>query len=265
MAAGGGAQAAGPQPLDIQVQPGAFGRVSAADITAVLQSAADEVWRYCPDIHLAGIDVYGRGDHPQTDFRRTARGRIAVGLSAHDAFWTQYSFQFAHEFCHVLANYSNGRQPARDPRPANFWLEESLCETASLFTLEAMARSWRNDPPYPAWRSYAPWFQAYVGQRLARREYHLPAGVAFPDWFRVNEAALRRNPTMWGRNTIIATQLLPLFQAGPRGWEAVAFLHRGAPGANQSLAQYLSGWRSHSPGKLHPFIERVAAVFGVKL
>jgi hypothetical protein len=31
-------------------------------------------------------------------------GRIAIGLAAQDTHLTQYSFQFAHEFCHALAN-----------------------------------------------------------------------------------------------------------------------------------------------------------------
>jgi hypothetical protein len=270
LAAGSGAQAAGShshqaKPPDIQVQAGAFGRASNADITVVLKSAAGEIWQYCTDIQLAGIDVYRRDDHPQTDLKRTPGGRIAVGLSAHDTFWAQYSFQFAHEFCHVLANCSDSNGPAGRPPRANFWLEESLCETASLFTLKAMDRSWRSDPPYPAWRSYAPSFQAYVERRLAGRGYQLPPGVPFAVWFRANESALRRNPASWGRNTIIASQLLPLFEADPRGWEAAAYLNRGAHGADQSLAQHFSEWRSQTPEELRPFVRRLAAVFAVSL
>lgn len=265
-----GAQAAGSvpahrKPLDIQVQAGAFGFAGVADITAVLQSAGGELWRYCPDLHLDGIDVFRRRDHPQTALKRTPRGRIAVGLSAHDTYWAQYSFQFAHEFCHVLANYGENQQTVRPPPQANFWLEESLCETASLFTLAAMERSWRTDPPYPVWQSYAPWFRAYVDKRIAAAGFHLPPGLPFPVWFRANEPALRRNPAMWGGDTIVALQLLPLFQADPRGWEAVAYLNRGSPRDNQSLVDHLRQWRSQAPAELRPFIARLAAVFAVRL
>src|SRR5690242_2395018 len=96
-----------PKSLDIHVQADGFGRASSADITAVLQSAANELWRHCPRTQLAGIDVYHRADHPQIDFKRKPNGRIAIGLTAQDTHWAQYSFQFAHEFCHTLANYSN--------------------------------------------------------------------------------------------------------------------------------------------------------------
>src|SRR5213076_2579399 len=141
--------------IDIRVQAGGFGGASAADVTAVLQSAAGELSRYWPGTQLPSIDVYHRADHPQTDSRRGAGNWIAVGLTARDNHWAQYSFQFAHEFCHALANYSNSSRPlVRYPRHANLWLEESLCETASLFALRAMGRSWETDPPYPVWRGY---------------------------------------------------------------------------------------------------------------
>jgi len=169
-----------PKPLDIHVHPGGFGRASPADITAVLQSAGSELWRHCPRARLDGIDVYHRTDHPQIDFKRTPSGRIAIGLAAQDTYWAQYSFQFAHEFCHALVNFSNNpRQLVRYPPNANLWLEESLCETASLFTLRAMSRSWRIAPPYPAWRGYAPWLNVYAEQRLALPEHHLPTGTPF--------------------------------------------------------------------------------------
>ena len=254
------------KPLDIQVQPGGFGRASPADITAVLRSAGSEIWKYCPRTQLDGIEVYRRTDHPQTDFKRTLSGRISIGLATKDTHWAQYSFQFAHEFCHALANYGNNPlRSVRYQRHANLWLEEGLCETASLFALRAMSRSWRTAPPYPAWRGYAPWLNDYVEQRLALPEHLLPAGTSFLVWFHKNQAALRRNSDMRDRNTIIAIQLLPIFEAEPRGWEAVAFLNRGSSNAEESLAQHLAEWRAQCPRNLRPFVTRLAKVFAVKL
>src|SRR5712691_6185214 len=177
--------------IDIRVQAGGFGGASASDIHVVLQSAVGELSRYWPRTQLPRIDVYHRADHPQTDSRRGARNQIAIGLTARDNHWAQYSFQFAHECCHALINYSNDDQElARDRSYANLWLEESLCETASLFTLRALSRSWLIAPPYGTWRDYAPWFATYAEERLALPEHHLPAGTSFVDWFRANEPAL---------------------------------------------------------------------------
>lgn len=253
-------------PLNIDVQAAGFGKVSAADITAVLESAASEIWRYCPRTQLPGIEVYPQSKHPQTNFEREPNGRVAIGLTARNTSWAQYGFQFAHEFCHTLANFSNNPQRfVRYPRHANSWLEESLCETASLFTLRAMSRSWRTAPPYPAWRAYAPWLNAYVEQRLALPEHRLPAGTPFLVWFNESEPALRLNPAIRDRNTIIAIRLLPLFEAEPRGWAALTFLNRDFPHSNQSLARHLAKWRSQCPEELRPFLKRLAAVFAVKL
>jgi len=254
-----------PRELDIRVQANGFGNVSSHDISALLQSAASEIWRYCPQTQLPGIDIYHRTDHPQTDLRRTPSGRIAIGLTAADTHWAQFAFQFGHEFCHTLANYANdpGRL-VRYPPQANFWLEESLCETASLFTLRAMSRSWQTVPPFASWRNYAPWLNAYAEQRLTRPEHQLPAGKPFSVWFQEHQAALRRNPTMRDWNTIIATQLLPLFETEPRGWQTVTFLNRGLHTADDSLSKHFAKWHSQCPADLRPFVARLAAVFAVK-
>jgi hypothetical protein len=252
------------RPINIRVQAGGFGVASAADITAVLQSAAGELCRYWPRTQLPRIDVYHRPDHPQTDSRRAAGNRIAIGLTARDTHWAQYSFQFAHECCHALINYSNNeRGQGRDRRYANLWLEESLCETASLFTLRALSRSWLIAPPYAAWRDYAPWFSAYAQERLALPEHHLPAGTSFVVWFRANEPALRRDSIRRDRNTIVATQLLPIFEKEPRGWGALAFFSR-AGNRNQSLSELFTKWRSGCPRELHRFVTKLAAVFEVE-
>jgi len=250
------------RPINIRVQARAFGVASAPDIDAVLQSAAGELSRYWPRTQLPSIDVYHRTDHPQTDSIRAAGNRIAIGLTARDNHWAQYSFQFAHEFCHALANYSNSSRPlVRYPRHANLWLEESLCETASLFTLRAMGRSWQTDPAHSAWREYAVWLNSYAEERLALAKHRLSPGTPFSIWFRENQSVLRRSPTERSRNTIIATKLLPIFEAEPRGWEALAFLNSASINPKSSLTQYLARWRSRCPQGLRSFVTKVEAVF----
>jgi hypothetical protein len=255
-----------PRRLDIQVEATGFGNVSSRDISALLQSAAGEIWWHCPQTQLSGIDVYHRTDHPQTDFKRTPSGRIAIGLTAEDTHWAQFAFQFGHEFCHTLANYANdARRLVRYPPQANFWLEESLCETASLFTLRAMSRSWQTAPPFPSWESYAPCLNAYAEQRLTRQEHQLPAGKPFSVWFQEHEGALRQNPMIRDWNTIIAIQFLPLFETEPRGWQAITFLNRGLHSANEPLSKHLAEWRTQCPAHLRPFVAKLAAVFAVRL
>ena len=251
---------------NINVQPAGFGKVSDADVRAVLNSAMSEILRYCTRAQLSDINVYHRTDHPQTNFARNSDAYVAIGLTAKSTYWAQYSFQFAHEFCHALANFSNHPQSSvRYLKHANFWLEESLCETASLFTLRAMSRSWRKAPRYPAWRNYARWLDAYAEERIAMSSHQLPKGASFLAWFVANEPALRRNSASRDKNTIIAKQLLPVFESDPQAWEAVTFLNRASLDGNGSLRQYLRAWRSQCPPELRPFLDRLGAVFGQKL
>jgi len=251
-------------PFDISVHPGGFGRASTADISAVLRSAADELWQHCPNTHLAGIDVYHRTDHPQTDLRPGPSGRIAIGLTAQDTYWAQYSFQFAHELCHALANYSNNSPPlASYPNRSNLWLEESLCETASLFTLRAMSHTWTTAPPFPPWRDYAQWFSSYAKQRVGSRNHDLPLGTAFTAWFHANELVLRQSSARSDWNVIIAAQLLPIFEKEPRGWGALAFFHQ-ATTPNQSLRHCFTKWRARCPRESQHFVTKLAAVFEVE-
>jgi hypothetical protein len=249
------------QLISIRVQPGGFGGARAADITAVLQSTAGELFQYWPGTDLPRIDVYHRADRPQTDSRPAAGNRIAIGLTARDNHWAQYSFQFAHECCHALINCTNEERGSLRDRPyANLWLEESLCETASLFTLRALSRSWLIAPPYAAWRDYAPWLAEYADKRLALPEHHLPARTWFVVWFRANEPALRQDATRRDRNTIVAAQLLPIFEKEPRGWGALAFFRRPA-NPNQTLSRHFVDWRSSCPREFQQFITKLAAVF----
>ena len=82
-------------------------------------------------------------------------------------------------------------------------------------------------------------------------------------WFRANEPALRQDATRRDRNTIIAAQLLPIFEKEPRGWAALAFFRRAAD-RNQSLSQQFSKWRSSCPQELQRFVVKLAAVFEVE-
>src|SRR5438270_12435039 len=114
---------------DIAVQDGGWGASTAKEIRAIAFSAATEIARHCPHTRIGPIVVHHRDDHPQTAWERTPDGKIIVGLAARDRQCAQLAFQFAHEFCHVLATQSNEWQRTwrADGKP-NLWLEESFAE-----------------------------------------------------------------------------------------------------------------------------------------
>lgn len=254
------------EPLRIMIQEGGWGGAPTNNIRAVLLSAGGEIWKHCPHTKLDEIRVHRRNDYPQTNWERGKDGRIVIGLNTGELYWAQYAYQFAHEFCHALATHSGDwkKQWREDGKP-NHWLEESLCETASLFALRSMGRTWEKSPPYSNWKSFAPALTRYAQERLDEPKHKLPPDTKFHAWFRGEEASLRANSTQREKNGIIAAQLLPLFEAEPRGWEAVAFFNLGTRDKTLPLAAFLAEWRANSPAELRPFIAKVAGVFGVEL
>lgn len=236
-------------PPSIRALDGDWG-VPLDNVSAVLSTTADTLWRAAPDRELPPIVVRPDGG-PITLFERTPEGAVEIRLAVHGPHWSQIAFQFAHEFCHVLCNF----RPPADPR--HQWFEESVCETASLFALRRLAESWAASPPYPNWKTYAPAFRDYADERLKRAA--LPEGATFKDWFGRNIEALSKNAGDRERNLVVASMLLPLFEASPHHWAAVAFLNADAPA--DSFDQFLARWRDRSPPAHHAFIDRLAALF----
>lgn len=253
--------------LDMRIDPAGFGQARPEDIRAVVVSSADEIWKHCPNTQFdtPGFHIFHQDDTPITNFLRTDDNRIAIGLATHNNFWAQYAYQFAHEFCHALAGHSNDwRRVWRTPVYANKWLEESICETASLFSLRAMGQTWKTAAPYPNWRSFAPHLTDYAQKRLDEPKHRLPDGTAFLDWFHAHEAEVRAKATIREHNGVVASQLLPLFEAEPSGWEAMTAFNLGKRVPTKPLTEHFTEWKANARPEQRSFVEKVAAVFGVK-
>lgn len=260
------ARAADPPPaLDFVVEPDGFGNAGPADILAVTRSAAHEIFRHCATTRFRrGFRIIHDPRYPITHFAHSPDERIVIGLAVEGTYWARFAFQFAHEFGHALMDHSNDwRKPWHETKRANQWLAESLCETASLFSLRAMAKSWQTTPPYPNWRDYAPHLASYAKDRIDDPKHQLPAGKSFADWFAATESAQRKE---WTRenNTIIAKELLPLFEAEPAGWDALATIHLGRRDQQLTLQQFFADWRANSAANHHPFIDKLGSRFGIK-
>lgn len=240
-----------------------------ADVKAVLGSAAESIWQHCPETtwRTPGFAVFHRAEGPLTGYDHRADGRILVGLSTEGTYWSQFAFQFAHEFTHALAGHANDwRKPWIRGRKANLWLEESLCEAGSLFALRSMAKSWQSTPPYPNWRDYGRSLAQYADDRLAETARSLPAGFDFRRWLAANETSMRADSVIREKNNVVARQLLPLFERTPSGWEAVTYLNLGARrDPDLTLAQHLADWRDAAPARHKAFITELALELGVRL
>jgi len=248
---------AAPGKLSIRVLGRNWGAAGSVDIRKVLESAAGELWKRFPDRTLKPIIVQRGSMAPITLYRRGPNGEYLVKLTPDGRYWCQFAYQFAHEFCHILANYSY-----KTPR-ANKWFEESLCEMASIYALRRMAVTWKTKPPYDRWKDYAKDIQAYADD-LQKAEDKLPEGKTLAVWYKENSAALRRTPWLRDKNRIVANRLLVLFEADPSGWAAIEYINSGK-GASDSFQDYLSNWYLKTPTAKRKIVGDIIKLFELKV
>lgn len=244
-----------PAPLEIRLNEQADWGCPLEDARRVCAAAAGELWRYFPGRRLPPIQVDPRGG-PIVLFNRSPRGEIRVRLDVHGTYWAQMTYQFSHEFCHILCNYRDNPNP-------NKWFEEAVCETASLFVLRRSAETWKSRPPYPNWKDYAGALGRYAEERIEKAR--LPAGTTLAAWYRTHAETLARNPTNRDLNTTAATELLSLFEESPGHWEAVGALNSGDFDALTTFRQYLESWLRHAGEPHETFIRRLASKFEISL
>lgn len=252
---------------DLRFQIGdGFGEGLKENIEAVLRSSAETIWRHCTSTQwqIAGFSIYQHEQYPICHFDHTADSCVSIGLATKQTFWAQYAFQFAHEFCHALIGHTGDwrKRNLRQPGP-NFWLEECLCEVASLFSLRAMSEAWQSQPPYPNWKEYADHLNSYADERIenTRKAYRQP----FSSWFAEVENDLRKNPTMREHNCRIALELLPIFEAEPVGWDSLQHYRMMVPSEEQRLQEHFEQWFLAADRTQHTFIRKIGTVFGVKI
>lgn len=249
----------------ITVAPGNWGEVDLADIQMVLEAVAREF-----QSHVAGggagelrLRVIPRGTAPRVLFERGDDGEYLVHLTARDQRWYQYAYQFSHELCHIMSNFDHKDGGAEDHATANQWFEETLCETASLFTLRRLATSWAASPPARKWVGYAPAFAAYADQLLTEPHRQLPDGQRLDVWFRENRPLLEADPYLRDRNELLATILLPLFERDPARWQAITYLNADSASAAKPFAAYLADWLGACPQQSRALVRDTMAMFGL--
>lgn len=239
--------------LDIRVLPGGWGDVAVERIERVLYAVADELVTTLPPKLAAPIVVSHTRGNPVALYQRGAAGEYQVRLHASGTAWPLYVYEFAHELCHVMSNHDEHAEVKRH----NQWFEETLCETASLYALQAVARTWTLTATDATQVALAPRLRRFYDNLLAERTRDLPAGATLPRWVDDNVDRLRADPYLREKNDLVAKQLLPFFQHDPRRWRALAHLNLHVGDAHAAFADYLAHWNDYAPAEYHPFIADV--------
>jgi hypothetical protein len=232
---------------------------SEADIRAICDSAAKQLWRHFPDYDLEPFVVTRGKSGPIVLFQRNDAKEIVLRLDTSDTFWSQYAYQFGHEFCHILSGFKAGGNE-------NLWFEETLCEMASLYVLRGMARDWKKEPPYKHWADYRDSLRGYADDVIVKRKHVREINTTGLATFQQKHAdELRKNPTNRDLNGAMAVILLPLFEAEPEHWEAIRWLNQVARPADESFAAYLTRWHAAVPERHQAFVQEIAKLYSIEI
>ncbi|MCQ3017414.1 hypothetical protein NLO83_17680 [Pseudomonas tremae] len=227
-----------------------WGEVTAEEIQNLLTDVTKQLLQHVQVEQDVKINIEpGKDDYPEVRYRNVSSDPYLVLLSARNRKWSQYSYQFAHELCHILSNYERLRLPQ------NKWFHECLCELASIFVLRQMAVTWQASPPYWNWASYSAALASYAADILAQPATTLPSGQSFQDWLGLNEPRLRADPYQRTLNRLVAVRLLPSFEQTPGIWRTIPFL----PNSTANLQLYLEEWASACPESDRIYVQEVKA------
>jgi len=241
--------------MSITVVPGDWGKMKSEDVKFLLNNVAQHFLRCFSAPFFARLSVQCQPERStgKVECRRWFnRGRKHwITLCTDDC--CQWSFQFAHELCHILSNYDLVNYHQND------WFYEALCDTASIFTVRQMAVSWRQAYPLN-WAWFSIRIQRYAQTVTTHNDFQLPSNVNFPTWFKANERTLTADRYQRRKNGIIALQLLPILERNPDSWEAIRYL----PASGRVFGQLLHNWRQRCQPSQKPFVTQIMKTFGIR-
>ena len=246
--------------LVFRIEAEGWGGASPEDIRRVLESTGRELLKHIPQNKIIRIHVVASDTVPQVDFKRAANGEFTVRLAVKGRFWAQLAFQFGHELGHIVSHYEriNDNKIGNE----NKWFEETVAEAASLFVLARMAETWKTDPPYMNWKSFAPALKEYLDKLL--KDAEIPAVEKMPQWFNDNRPALKADPHLRVRNRVVAIYIFKMLERDPSQWEAFRYLNLGRPDATNSFESFLENWYFSAPKKNKGIVKEVVDLLGIK-
>jgi hypothetical protein len=243
--------------LSICVSQGDWGGAESSNVEAVARSVATSFSAYDDRESVAILlEPASEGHSPAALSATGPSGEFVVRLNVRGRFWARLVYQFAHEYCHVLA----------DPRTFKVdrftWIEEALCETASLFALRHVSKAWADAPPYPNWRDYSAALARYEAEHVSNHARSLPPGEQFLTWLAQRLPLLEADASRRDDNTIIAKELLPNFEADSAAWRALRHLHTCPRSSASTLSDFMKGWAAACPAQCRHAVQSIAALTG---
>lgn len=179
---------------------------------------------------------------------------VWIYLDTKDLFWSQYSYQFSHELCHYVIDADFL------PRNGKFgWFEESLCELASIYTLNKMSVTWQSNPPYDNWKDFRIALSDYASEIISRPGNKITETLK--DWLTNNLSDLFKDRYKREKNLIVAVSMMPIFVTTPDLWKSIQFLKDINVTDDMTFEQYLLDWQKLIPQYLSANFDSIINLF----
>jgi len=252
----------------IRVEPGGWGEADERDIARVLSFVADTLAPAFPRHAADKIEIVHSSIGPGTQLERLSDGAYRIYLKVQDKNWGQFTYQFSHEYCHVVTNAEQRIHQDSAVRGTQ-WFEESMCEAVSLLALQRVAARWEQAAPLANLPGYANVFREYARKLISQSHRHLPAGAPpgrpLESWYADNRLALQLDPYVRPRNEVVASVLYAWLAGSEDALEAIGYIGvRGLSetGERDVFAAYLERWRAATPEHLRANVVSVPVLFG---
>ena len=248
--------------LNIIVEPDRrWGNADIPSISGLCENVAlhfQEQLRYEHKINGKLTIVYNP-NNPITFYRNSFGGdpdEYKIGLHVTGTFWAQFSYQFGHEFCHVIQNHD-----VIMPNNPNDWFHEALCELANLWVMRRMGKTWADRAPFQNWVDWRHNLTNYANNLMNRPEvqYHGTGAAWLQDW----EDRMRRDSGAFSYSRVsqLSYKFLPIFEENPEAWNAV----RQMPASKVKMSGYMKDWYESVDAEDKRFVEAIAREMGISV
>ena len=250
--------------LSITVEPNkGWGDAPTSNIKRLCENVALHFQEQLRKEHKVNGDltIVYNADGPIAFYRRYFGGgadEYKIGLSVTDTYWSNFAYQFGHEFCHIMQNHDEIH-----PNNKNDWFQEAICELASLWVIRRMGETWEYRAPYPNWVDYRLVLIDYAnGALMSRPEVQYSGNGA--EWLARWEDPMRRDEPgafTYARVAQLSYKFLPIFEENPEAWNAV----RQMPASNARMSEYMQDWYEAVDTEDKSFVEAIAKEMGISV
>jgi hypothetical protein len=218
------------------------------DITKLLDSLISEFYNHLDveQITEKAVSVINSKNRTSpTDYPEIVKSEKSnsIYLNTSGGFWSQYSYQFAHELCHHVID-----SDLHTTNDKFGWFEEALCELASIFCIDKMSQTWQTNPPYPHWKDYSTSLADYVTKIIEQPENKFSG--PFKNWLRENLDELSKDRYKRTENRIVALQLFQIFKYRPELWTTIQYLKFIKVTDEMTFDNFIDTWADLVPDKL---------------